>query len=165
MENPPNKYFRLKPNGEVRLRYAYLLTCKDVVKNEKGEIVKIIGVIDRASRGGNAPDGRKVKGTIHWVDASNCVKADAMIYDKLFTKADMGDLAEGEDFKDYLNPQSLVKKTMYAEPSVKELKPGIPVQFERVAYFMADSKSFKDGVLAFNRTVTLKDSFSKAAAK
>lgn len=165
MENPPNKYFRLKPNGEVRLRYAYLLTCKDVVKNEKGEIVKIIGVIDRASRGGNAPDGRKVKGTIHWVDASNCVKADAMIYDKLFTKADMGDLAEGEDFKDYLNPQSLVKKTMYAEPSVKELKPGIPVQFERVAYFMADSKSFKDGVLAFNCTVTLKDSFSKAAAK
>ena len=77
----------------------------------------------------------------------------------------MGDLAEGEDFKDYLNPQSLVKKTMYAEPSVKELKPGVPVQFERVAYFMVDSKSFKDGVLAFNRTVTLKDSFSKTAAK
>ena len=149
----------------MRLRYAYLLTCKDIVKNEKGEVVKIIGTIDPESRGGNAPDGRKVKGTIHWVDAASCVEADAMIYDKLFTKADMGDLAEGEDFKDYLNPLSLVKKTMRAEPSVKELKAGVPVQFERIAYFTADSKTSSAEHLVFNRTVTLKDSFAKAAAK
>lgn len=163
MENPPSKYFRLKPNGEVRLRYAYLLTCTQVIKNEAGEVVKLIGRIDEQSRGGNAPDGRKVKGTIHWVDASNCVKADAMLYDKLFTKADMSDLAEGEDFKDYLNPQSLVKGTMYAEPSVKELKAGEPVQFERVAYFTIDSKTSKPDSLVFNKTVGLKDSFKAKA--
>ena len=145
----------------MRLRYAYFLTCTGVVKNDKGEVVKLTGKIDRLSRGGNSPDGRKVKGTIHWVDASNCVEADAMLYDKLFTKADMSDIPEGADFKDYLNPESLVKRSIFAEPSVRELKPGEPVQFERVAYFTADSKTSTYDRPVFNRSVSLKDSFAK----
>lgn len=161
MENPPKNYFRLRPGGEVRLRYAYLLTCKDVVKNDAGEIVKLICTIDPESRGGNAPDGRKVKGTIHWVDASNCAEIEARLYDKLFTKADMSDIEEGKDFKDYLNPESLVISKAYVEPSVRELSAGTPVQFERNAYFVADSKDSTAAKPVFNRTVTLKDSFKK----
>ncbi len=161
MENPPNKYYRLSPGAEVRLRYAYLMTCKSVIKNENGEVVKLICTIDPQSRGGNAPDGRKVKGTIHWVDSSNCVQAVMKIYDKLFTKEDMSDIEEGKDFKDYLNPNSCLDTVAFAEPSVKELPAGTPIQFERVAYFVIDSKTSKPDALVFNRTVALKDSFKK----
>jgi glutaminyl-tRNA synthetase len=161
MENPPKKYFRLQPGGEVRLRYAYLLTCKEVVKNDAGEVVKLVCAIDPESRGGNAPDGRKVKGTIHWVDASQNAEIEAHLYDRLFTKADMGDIEEGRDFKDYLNPDSLTVQKAFAEVSVRELDSKTPIQFERVAYFIADSVSSSPEHPVFNRTVTLKDSFNK----
>ena len=161
MENPPKKYFRLQPGGEVRLRYAYLMTCKEVIKNTQGEIVKLICTIDPESRGGNAPDGRKVKGTIHWVDALHNAEIDARIYDRLFTKADMNDIEEGKDFKDYLNPDSLQIKKAFAEVSVCELDSKTPVQFERVAYFIADNKTSTSEKPVFNRTATLKDSFNK----
>ncbi len=161
MENPPAKYHRLKPGGEVRLRYGYIVKCVNVVKDADGRIVKVVCSADLESRGGNAPDGRKIKGTIHWVDASNCVEAVANLYDRLFTKADMSDLAEGEDFKDFLNPDSLVKCRIFAEPSVKDAKPGDPIQFERMAYFTPDSKESRPESPVFNRSVTLKDSFPK----
>ena len=158
MENPPKKYFRLSPNSEVRLRYAYFLTCKEVVKDSSGKVVKLLCNIDPASRGGNSPDGRKVKGTIHWVEKSSALKATAYLYDKLFTREDMSSLPEGADFKDFLNPNSLEIKEFFAEPSLKEAKPGTPLQFERIGYFTVDSK-VGDG-LVFNRTATLKDSYS-----
>ena len=158
MEEAPKKFFRLKPGGEVRLRNAYIIACKEVVKDSEGKIQKLICTADLASRGGNAPDGRKIKGTIHWVDAATCVKAKAMLYDKLFTREDMSDLPEGSDFKDFLNPDSCKEQTFLAEASVRDLKPGEPVQFERVAYFTLDSKTSKPDSLVFNRTVTLKSS-------
>lgn len=156
MEDAPKKFFRLKPEGEVRLRSAYIIACKEVVKDASGNVVKLICTADLQSRGGNASDGRKIKGTIHWVDASNCVKATAKLYDTLFTKEDMADIPEGADFKDYLNPNSCKSQTMYAEKSVEELKAGDPIQFERTAYFTLDSKMSKPDALVFNRTVTLK---------
>lgn len=110
MENPPKKYFRLSPGGEVRLRYAYIMRCKEVVKDAEGNVAKLICTIDPDSRGGNAPDGRKVKGTIHWVSAGHAREAVARLYEPLFTRADMSDLPEGSDFKDFLNPASVEEK-------------------------------------------------------
>jgi len=159
MENPPKKFFRLTPDNEVRLRYAYFMRCKEIVKDANGNIVKLICTIDPASRGGNSPDGRKVKGTIHWVSAEKSLKATAMLYSTLFTREDMSVLPEGADFKDFLNPESLVKKEIFIEPSLKEAKAGEPLQFERIAYFMADSKLSSPDNLVFNRTVELKDSY------
>ena len=161
MENPPKKFFRLTPTNEVRLRYAYFMKCKEVVKDSQGNVVKLICTIDPASRGGNSPDGRKVKGTIHWVSADKALKATAMLYETLFTRADMSDLPEGADFKDFLNPNSLTKKEILIEPSLKDAKPGQPLQFERIAYFTADSKLSTSQHPVFNRTVELKDSYGK----
>ena len=161
MENPPKKFFRLTPDNEVRLRYAYFMRCKEIIKDSDGNVVKLICTVDHASRGGNSPDGRKVKGTIHWVSADKSLKAQAMLYSTLFTREDMGALPEGSDFKDFLNPDSLVKKEIFIEPSLKDAKAGEPLQFERVAYFMADSKLSTPECPVFNRTVELKDSYGK----
>ncbi len=159
MENPPKKYFRLSPGTEVRLRYAYILKCVDVVKNADGSVEKLLCTIDTESRGGNAPDGRKIKGTIHFVSKDHALKAKVRLFDNLFTKEDLSNLGDDENFKDYLNPNSLTETEALLEPSLKEAKPQEPLQFERNAYFTLDSKS--SDALVFNRTVTLKESFVK----
>lgn len=161
MENPPKKFFRLSPGKEVRLRYAYFMKCDEVAKDSFGNMVKLICSIDRASRGGNSPDGRKVKSTIHWVDASAAKKAKVRLFENLFTREDMSDLPEGSDFKEFLNPNSVVECEALVEPSLMEAKAGEHIQFERNAYFMPDSKLSTPGNPVFNRTVTLKDSYGK----
>jgi glutaminyl-tRNA synthetase len=164
MENPPKKFFRLAPGVEVRLRYAYFLTCQDVVKDAEGNIIELKCTIDPASRGGNSPDGRKVKGTIHWVSASHAIKAEARLYDRLFLKEDPEDTGEGEDFRVNLNPDSLVVKECFVEPYLEKAEKMDKVQFERIGYFCVDPDS-APGKLVFNRTVTLKDSWAKIAGK
>ncbi|MDP4207183.1 MAG: glutamine--tRNA ligase/YqeY domain fusion protein [Bacteroidota bacterium] len=165
MENPPKKYFRLAPGNEVRLRYAYFITCQEVVKDPvTGEIIELKCTHDPASQGGNSPDGRKVKGTIHWVSVQHAVKAEARLYDRLFMKEDPEDYLEGQDYKVNLNPESLKVQTCYVEPSLKGAKTLDKFQFERIGYFCVDSDSH-DNKLIFNRTVTLKDSWSKIASK
>lgn len=161
MENPPKKFFRLSIGREVRLRYAYFMTCNEVVKDADGNIVKLVCTIDPASRGGNSPDGRKVKSTIHWVEASSAKKAKARLYENLFTREDMSVLPEGADFKDFLNPTSVVEKDILVEPALAEAKVGEHIQFERNAYFTPDSKLSTPDAPVFNRTVTLKDSYGK----
>ncbi len=162
MENAPKKFFRLTPQNEVRLRYAYIIKCESAVKDADGNILKLICRIDPQSRGGNAPDGRKIKGTIHWVSADYALKAKAALYENLFTREDMSNLPEGSDFKDFLNPNSVSVKEILIEPSLADAKPGDPIQFERNAYFTPDSKA-NGGDIVFNRTVTLKDSYSPQA--
>ena len=162
MENPPKKYFRLSPENEVRLRYAYLIKCKEVIKDAEGNVVKLVCTVDPDSRGGNAPDGRKVKGTIHWVSADYAVMMKARLLDVLFTRADMADLPDGTDFMDFFNKDSLVETEFYGEPALLEAKAGQPLQFERNAYFVADEKLWSQDKPVFNRTVTLKESFPKA---
>ena len=161
MEDPPKKYFRLAPGREVRLRWAYFITCREVVKNDKGEIVELRCTYDPATRGGNAPDGRKVKATIHWVCAKNGKAVKARLFDRLFLKENPDDVAEGEDFIVNLNPHSLVEKTAWVEPSLAQAKPLEHFQFERVGYFCVDKDS-EPGSPVFNRTVTLKDSYKPA---
>ena len=161
MENPPKKFFRLSVGREVRLRYAYFMTCNEVVKDADGNIVKLVCTIDPASRGGNSPDGRKVKSTIHWVEASSAKKAKARLYENLFTREDMSVLPEGADFKDFLNPTSVAEKDILVEPALAEAKVGEHIQFERNAYFTPDSKLSTPDAPVFNRTVTLKDSYGK----
>jgi len=154
MENAPKKFFRLSTDNEVRLRYAYLLKCKEVVKDCEGNIQKLICTIDPESRGGNAPDGRKVKGTIHWVSAEKNIKGTANLYDKLFTKEDLNEIADDDDFKNYLNPDSLQKANFVGEIELENASIKTPLQFERIAYFIrANNSTFE-----FNRTVQLKDS-------
>lgn len=165
MEVPVKQFHRLAPGAEVRLRYAYLVTCTSVVKDENGRITEIHCTYDPASKGGNAPDGRKVKGTIHWVSAGHAEKATARLYDKLFTIEDVGAIPEGEDYRDYLNPDSLKEVSCCIEPALKTVKPGAGVQFERTGYFCLDAAASKDGALVFNRTVALKDSWQKKAAQ
>jgi glutaminyl-tRNA synthetase len=160
MENPPKKYFRLAPGTEVRLRYAYLVTCNEVIKDANGEIVELRCTCDPASRGGQSPDGRKVKGTIHWVSAPNAVPAEVRLYDRLFTVPDPDDVPEGTDYKDNLNPDSLKTVTAMVEPYLKDAKAGTGYQFERLGYFCVDPDT-ATGKLVFNRTVTLKDSWAK----
>ncbi|MBI2678015.1 MAG: glutamine--tRNA ligase/YqeY domain fusion protein [Candidatus Koribacter versatilis] len=161
-EEPPKGYFRLSPGREVRLRFAYFVTATSVVKNAAGEVVEVHATYDPATRGGNnPPDGRKVKGTIHWVCARHAVEAELRLYDKLFTKPDPNDVPEGQEFTANLNAQSLeVATTAKLEPSLASAKPGDRYQFERVGYFCADPDS-KPGKLVFNRTVALKDSWAK----
>ncbi|MBN2446575.1 MAG: glutamine--tRNA ligase/YqeY domain fusion protein [Phycisphaerae bacterium] len=162
MEDPPRKFFRLAPGREVRLRYAYYITCTGVVKDEKtGEIVELRCTYDPATRGGDAPDGRKVKATMHWVSASHAIDADVRLYDHLFTKEDPDDTPEGQDFTANLNPHSLELVTgCKLEPGLAQAKPGDRFQFERLGYFCADSDS-TDERQVFNRTVTLKDTWAK----
>jgi glutaminyl-tRNA synthetase len=164
-EVPPPKYYRLSPGKEVRLRNAYFVTATRVVKDAEGEIVEVHCTYDPASRGGNSPDGRKVKSTIHWVSASHAIAAEIRIYDKLFTKPDPSDFEEGETFLDNLNPNSLeIVHGAKLEPSLASAKVGDHYQFERVGYFCVDSDS-KPGSLVFNRTLPLKDTWARIAKK
>ncbi len=164
-EDPPKKFYRLAPGREVRLRYAYIIKCEKVIKDEKtGLPVELICSYDPATRGGNAPDGRKIQGTIHWVSAEHTVKIEARLYDRLFTKENPDDAPEGQDFKSNLNPDSLRISAAFAEPAAAALKPGERIQFERVGYFCADKDS-KPGNPVFNRIATLKDSWSKIEKK
>jgi glutaminyl-tRNA synthetase len=161
-ENPPKDYYRLAPGREVRLRYGYYVTCVDVVKDDKGEIVEIHCTYDPATRGGWSPDGRKVKGTIHWVSARHAVPVEVRLYDHLFTREDMTNLDEGEDFRKYINPNSLqVLYPCYVEPSLANAPPESRYQFERLGYFAVDPVDSRKDRLVFNRIVTLKDTWSK----
>ncbi|MBU1317763.1 MAG: glutamine--tRNA ligase/YqeY domain fusion protein [candidate division Zixibacteria bacterium] len=166
MEDPPKKFFRLSPGREVRLRYAYFITCESFVKDDKtGEIIELHCTYDPATRGGSAPDGRKVKATMHWVSAAHAIKAEVRLYDQLFTKENPLAVEEGKDFKDYLNPDSLeVLESCRLEPSIAGSKPGDRFQFERLGYFCVDPDS-TDDKLVFNRTVTLKDTWARIQKK
>ncbi|HEV7675259.1 MAG TPA: glutamine--tRNA ligase/YqeY domain fusion protein [Candidatus Angelobacter sp.] len=164
-EVPPKGYFRLSPGKEVRLRYGYFITAKSVVKNDQGEVVEVHVTYDPATNGGNAPDGRKVKSTIHWVSAAHAIDAEVRLYDNLFTKEDPDDVAEGQEFTGNLNPKSLETVTdAKLEPSLKSAEPGARYQFERLGYFCVDPDS-KPGALVFNRTVALKDTWAKKQSK
>lgn len=166
MEVPSKKWFRLSPGAEVRLRYACLLKCNDVVKDADGRVTELRCTWDPESKGGVSPDNRKVKGTLHWVSAAQAIQAEVRLYDKLFTIENLGDMPEGASYIDYLNPESLVVvKGARLEPAMAGLKAGDRVQFERVGYFCVDTKDSKPGALVFNRTVGLKDSWQKVAAK
>ena len=163
MEDPPNKFYRLSPGREIRFRYAYFITCNDVVKKD-GEVVELHCSIDPKTRGGNAPDGRKVKSTIHWVSANDAIDAEVQLYDRLFTVEDP--LAQKDtDFKDFQNPDSLeILSSCKVEPAVQNLKPLDRFQFERLGYFCIDSDTKKDK-LVINRTVGLRDSWAKIQKK
>ncbi len=162
MEEPPKKYFRLKPEGEVRLKGAYFVTCKSVEKDADGKVTVIHCEYDPQSKGGESPDGRKVKGTIHWVSAAHAVDAEVRLIDNLFTLEDPSDVPEGEDWHNYLNPESMVIKQAKLEPSLADAKMEDRFQFLRLGYFCLDSDDSKPGKLVFNRTVGLKDSFNPA---
>jgi glutaminyl-tRNA synthetase len=165
LEDPPKKFHRLAPGREVRLRYAYFVTCTDVVKDAEGEVVELRCSYDPATRGGDAPDGRKVKGTLHWVSASHALDAQVRLYDTLFAREDPLNVAEGEDFRASLNPESLVVlESCKLEPSLALARPERAVQFERLGYFCADPDGSADAPV-FNRTVTLRDSWAKIARK
>jgi glutaminyl-tRNA synthetase len=161
-EDPPKKYFRLAPGREVRLRYAYFITCREVVKDpDTGEVVELRCTYDPATRGGYAPDGRKVRGTIHWVSVEHAVEAEIRLYDHLFSKVNPGEGGEGGDYKDGLNPTSL--ETLVGcrvEPSLAGAPHGSRYQFERQGYFCVDPES-TDGRLVVNRTVTLRDTWAR----
>ncbi len=165
MENPPKKFFRLAPGREVRLRYGYFITCTEVIKNAAGEVIELHCTYDPATRGGNAPDGRKVQGTIHWVSARHALDCELRLYDRLFTIPDPEAAPDG-DFLSVLNPDSLaVVRGAKIEPSVGADSAGTRYQFERTGYFISDQIDSKPGALVFNRTVTLRDSWEKEKAK
>ncbi len=165
LEDPPKKFHRLAPGREVRLRYAYFVTCTAVVKDAEGEVVELRCSDDPATRGGDAPDGRKVKGTLHWVSASHALDAQVRLYDTLFAREDPLNVAEGEDFRASLNPESLVVlESCKLEPSLALARPERAVQFERLGYFCADPDGSADAPV-FNRTVTLRDTWAKIARK
>ncbi len=163
LEEPPKKFFRLAPGREVRFRYSYLVTCKDVIKKD-GEVVELICTIDPSTKGGYAPDGRRVKSTIHWVSASHAIDAEVYLYDRLFTVADPAGQKD-KDFKEFLNPNSLeILKSCKVEPEIKNLKPYSRFQFERNGYFCIDPDSTKDKII-INRTVELRDTWAKIQQK
>ena len=164
-ENPPRQFYRLSPGREVRLRYGYLITCTDVLKNEKGEVVEVHCTYDPATRGGNTPDGRKVKSTIHWVSAAHAIDAEIRLYDNLFSKEDPNATTDGEDFTANLNPNSLeIVTEAKLEPSLAEAKAGNRYQFERLGYFCVDPDTTSER-LVFNRTVPLRDTWAKVEKK
>ncbi len=164
MEDPPKKYFRLAPGQEVRLRYAYYITCVNVIKNEAGDIVELRCVYDPESRGGTTADGRKVRGTLHWVSARHSISAEVRLYDRLFNRENPD--AGGADFTEHLNPRSLeVLTECRMEPSLGAVEPGSRYQFERLGYFCAEPVEFSKDRPVFNRTVTLKDSWARIAQK
>ena len=165
-EEAPKKFYRLAPGAEVRLRYAYFVKCVSVDRDGNGEITAVHCTYDPETRGGNAPDGRKVKGTIHWVSAKHAFNTEVRLYDRLFTVENVGDIPEGEDYRSYLNPDSLkIVRGAMLEPSLKEAKKGDRFQFERIGYFCVDSKDEFEEKPVFNRTVQLKDSWAKIEAK
>jgi len=160
-EDPPKQYYRLAPGREVRLRYAYFIRCTGVVKDAGGRVVELRCTYDPATRGGNAPDGRKVKSTIHWVSAGHAIDAEVRLYDNLFLVPNPNDESEGRDFTDYINPKSLeVLEGCKLEPSLASAEPGSRFQFERLGYFCMDPDS-KPGRPVFNRTVALRDTWAK----
>ena len=163
-EDPPKKFHRLFPGSEVRLRYAYYVTCKDVIKDADGNIVELRCTYDPESKGGATPDGRKIKGTIHWVSVPHAVSAEVRLYEHLFTSQTPGNTPEGVEFTDLLNPDSMRVVTAQVEPALAEFPAGSRVQFERLGYFCVDPDS-KPGAPVFNRTVTLKDSWAKIEGK
>jgi glutaminyl-tRNA synthetase len=161
LEDPPKKFFRLAPGREVRLRYAYYITCVRVVKDEKtGQVVELHCTYDPDTRGGSSPDGRKVKATLHWVSVVRAIKAETRLYDHLFIKENP-DEEKDVDFKTYLNPNSLETLPFFVEPSLAGAAPGSRYQFERLGYFCVDSKDSSDQALIFNRTVTLRDTWAR----
>jgi glutaminyl-tRNA synthetase len=160
MEDPPSKFFRLAPGREVRLRYAYFVTCTDVVKDASGEVVELRCTYDPETRGGDAPDGRRPKATLHWLSAEHALPADARLYDRLFTRPDPG--ADGDPFAD-INPDSeTVLDGCFVEPALAELPVGETVQFERLGYFCPDPDSTPER-LVFNRTLGLKDTWARVS--
>jgi len=167
MEDPPKKFFRLAPGREVRLKGAYIIKCEQVVKDEQsGEIIELHCTYDPESKGGNTPDGRKVKGTLHWVSAAHAIDAEVRLYDHLFAVPNPEDESEGKTFKDYLNPNSLeVLKNCKLEPELAGAAPGSRYQFLRLGYFCVDTVDTKENHLVFNRTVSLKDTWAKIASK
>ena len=161
MEEPPKKFFRLAPGREVRLRYAYFVTCTDVIKDENGEVTELRCTYDPATKGGGSPDGRKVKGTLHWVSAKHAISGEVRLYDHLFVKHNPSDTEEGKEFTDYLNPESLKVLTgCMLEPSMGTMEPGDRCQFERLGYFCVDKDSTPEHKI-FNRTVGLRDTWAK----
>jgi len=162
MEDPPKKFFRLAPGREVRLRYAFFLTCNEAIKDDAGEVIELRCTYDPETRGGSAPDGRKVKGTLHWVSAEHAVNAEVRLYDHLLLSETQDDVAEGEDWKDGLNADSLkVLSNCKVEPFVKTSEPGDRFQFERQGYFCIDTKDSTPDGMVFNRTVSLRDAWKK----
>jgi glutaminyl-tRNA synthetase len=161
-EDPPRKFYRLAPGREVRLRYAYFIKCQKVVKDEKtGKVTELHCTYDPETRGGNAPDGRKVKGTIHWVSAPEALNVEVRLYDHLYNRENPMDADEGESFIDYINPASLkVLNNCKVEPSLAGAVPGDRFQFERMGYFCVDPDTTPDNMV-FNQTVTLRDSWAK----
>ncbi len=166
-EDPPKKFFRLAPGREVRLRYAYYITCTGIVKDPAtGEVLEVHCTYDPETRGGDSPDGRKVKGTLHWVSASHSLKATVRLYEHLFTVADPAGAGDGTDYKHYVNNQSLETVTSCRlEPGLSDAVPGVSYQFERQGYFCIDRKDSSGGELVFNRTATLRDSWAKIERK
>jgi glutaminyl-tRNA synthetase len=161
-EAPPKQFYRLAPGREVRLRYAYFITCKEVIKDPvTGKIVELRCNYDPATKGGDAPDGRKVKSTLHWVSAAHSIPAEVRLYDHLFTKADPDDVGEGQDYMSNLNPNSFeVLKDCQLEPSLRTAAAGDSFQFERMGYFCVDPDSTENHMV-FNRTITLRDTWAK----
>jgi len=164
-EDPPKKFFRLAPGREVRLRYAYFVTCRKVVKDAEGNVVELRCTYDPETRGGYAPDGRKVRGTIHWVSAAQAINAEVRLYDHLFTAEHPEDIPDGHDYKATLNPASLDRRTgCWVEPSLADPMAGACYQFERLGYFCVDPDS-RRGHLVFNRTITLRDTWARMQSK
>jgi glutaminyl-tRNA synthetase len=165
MEDPPKKFFRLSPGNEVRLRYAYIIKCEEVIKDENGNIVELKCTYDPETKSGTGTSNKKVKGTIHWVSAKHAVKAEVRLYDRLFNVEDPGGDKE-VDFKEHINPNSLeIVENALIEPFVKNAKPLDKFQFERLGYFCVDTKYTTDEKLVFNRTVTLRDTWAKMNKK
>ena len=162
MEDPPRKFYRLSPGQEVRLMNAYYITCTDVVKDEDGNVVELHATYDPESKGGMSPDGRKVKGTLHWVSARHAIDAELRLYEYLFTKADPYEIPEGGSFTDNINPESLqILEDAKLEPSLKDARAREPFQFMRQGYFTVDSQDSEPGALVFNRTISLVDTWAK----
>ena len=166
MEDAPKKFYRLAPGREVRLRYAYFIKCVDCVKNAEGEVIELRCTYDPETRGGNAPDGRKVKATIHWVSAEHAVDAEVRLYDRLFTKERPDASSDSTDFREYINPDSFLSvANCKLEPSLRDADSNITYQFERIGYFRPDSQDHSPNAPVFNRTMTLRDSWAKKAKK
>lgn len=162
MEEPPRKFFRLGPGREVRLRYAYFITCNEIIKDEHGDVVELRCTYDPETKGGNAPDGRKVRGTIHWVSAEHALDAEVRVYDRLFNDPEPDSNQHDRDWKEFLNPESIeILDNAKLEPSLSKAKAGDQFQFERLGYFNVDAKDSKEGKPVFNRTIPLRDSWSK----
>jgi glutaminyl-tRNA synthetase len=162
MELPPKQFFRLAPGREVRLRWGYFLKCETIVKDAGGQVVELHCTYDPSTRGGNAPDGRKVKGTIHWVSAAHALDAEVRLYDHLFNKPDPNEVEEGQSYLVNLNPESLTALAgCKVEPSLAKATPSDRFQFERQGYFCLDGRDSAPGKLVFNRTVALRDTWAK----